>query len=90
MRKQWCAITLLEAIRPGGRLAIIDFEPSWFLSTFFPVKAVPSDRGGHGIPPDVVVRELTRAGFVLSRQIEDWAGGQYCLVFLKPSTLPSE
>ena len=76
--------SLLEAIRPGGTLAIIDFEPSWFLSTFFPVTGAPSDRGGHGVPPDVVVRELTQAGFVLVKRIEDWPGGQYCLVFQKP------
>lgn len=75
--------SLLRAIRPGGRLAIIDFEPSWFLSTFFPVSDVPSDRGGHGVPADVVVRELTGTGFVLLRRLEDWPGGQYCLVFQK-------
>jgi SAM-dependent methyltransferase len=75
--------SLLEAIRPGGRVAIIDFEPSWFLSTFFRVSGVPSDRGGHGVPPDVAVRELTRAGFVLLKRIDDWPGGQYCLVFQK-------
>jgi SAM-dependent methyltransferase len=77
--------SLLNAIRPGGRLAIIDFEPSWFLSTFFPVKHTPSNRGGHGVPPDVVVRELTRAGFVFLTRIDDWRGGQYCLVFERPS-----
>jgi len=73
--------SLLAAIRPGGRLAIIDFEPSWFLSTFFRVSDVPPDRGGHGVPPDVVVRELTEAGFALLKRIDDWPGGQYCLVF---------
>lgn len=76
--------SLLNAVRPGGRLAIIDFEPSWFLSRFFPVEDVPSDRGGHGVRPDVVVRELTEAGFVLVTRIEDWPGGQYCLVFERP------
>lgn len=76
--------SLFEAIRPGGRLAIIDFEPSWFLSTFFRVSDVPADRGGHGVPPDVVVRELTEAGFVLEKRIDDWPNGQYCLVFQKP------
>ena len=75
--------SLAAAIRPGGRLAIIDFEPSWFLSTFFRVSGVPPDRGGHGVPPDVVIRELTQAGFVLLKRIDDWPRGQYCLVFQK-------
>lgn len=77
--------SLLNAIRPGGRLAIIDFEPSWFLSTFFPVKDTPSNRGGHGVPPDVVIRELTQVGFLFLTRIDDWRGGQYCLVFERPS-----
>jgi SAM-dependent methyltransferase len=76
--------SLLGAIRSGGRLAIIDFEPSWFLSTFFPVGDVPSNRGGHGVPPDVVVHELEQVGFVLLSRIEDWPGRQYCLVFQRP------
>jgi SAM-dependent methyltransferase len=73
-----------NAIRPGGRLAIIDFEPSWFLSRLFPVGGVPPNRGGHGVPPDVVIRELEQAGFMLLSRLEDWPGGQYCLVFDRP------
>lgn len=73
--------SLREALRPGGRLAIIDFEPSWFLSTFFPVRDVAQNRGGHGVPPAVVVSELEQAGFALVERIDDWDRGQYCLVF---------
>jgi SAM-dependent methyltransferase len=76
--------SLFAAIRPGGRLAIIDFEPSWLLSTFFPVNDVPSNRGGHGVRPDIVVQEVTQAGFALLRRIDDWPGGQYCLIFQRP------
>jgi SAM-dependent methyltransferase len=76
--------SLLDAVRPGGRLAVIDFEPSWFLSRFFPVRGVPANRGGHGVPPDVVVHEVQAAGFVLASRIDDWSGGQYCLVFRRP------
>jgi SAM-dependent methyltransferase len=83
-RPQETNASLLNALRPGGRLAIIDFEPSWFLSTFFPVEDVPANRGGHGVPPDVVARELTQAGFVLVTRIDDWPGGQYCLVVERP------
>ncbi len=76
--------SLHEALRPGARLAIIDFEPSWFLSTFFPVRDVPANRGGHGVPPDVAINELEQAGFRLVQSIDDWPRGQYCLVFQKP------
>jgi SAM-dependent methyltransferase len=76
--------SLREAIRPGGRLAIIDFEPSWLLSTFFPVRGVCANRGGHGVPPDVVIHELQQARFVLRQRIDEWPGGQYCLVFDRP------
>ena len=75
--------SLAEALRPHGRLAIIDFEPSWLLSVFFPVRDVPSNRGGHGVPPAVVIAELERAGLTLIERHDDWPGGQYCLAFQK-------
>jgi ubiquinone/menaquinone biosynthesis C-methylase UbiE len=75
--------SLRDALRQDGRLAIIDFEPSWFLSTFFPVHGVPADRGGHGVAPALAIRELEQAGFQLIDRVQDWAGGQYCLVFRK-------
>lgn len=75
--------SLYEALRSGGRLAIVDFEPSWFLSTFFSVEGVPANRGGHGIAPEIVVRELESAGFRLIQRVDEWTRGQYCLVFEK-------
>jgi SAM-dependent methyltransferase len=76
-------LSIAAALRPQGLLAIIDFEPSWLLSFFFPVHDVPTNRGGHGVPPAVVIAELKRAGLTLSEQHDDWPGGQYCLVFQK-------
>jgi ubiquinone/menaquinone biosynthesis C-methylase UbiE len=73
--------SLRAALRPHGRLAVIDFEPSWFLSTFFPVSDVPASRGGHGVPPSAVISEMQQAGLRLRDQMEEWPGGQYCLVF---------
>jgi SAM-dependent methyltransferase len=78
--------SLRDSLRPHGRLAIIDFEPSWFLSTFFPVGGVAASRGGHGVPPAVVVTEMQQAGFKLINQIDEWTGGQYCLVFQIPQS----
>jgi SAM-dependent methyltransferase len=75
--------SLYRALRPDGRLAVVDFAPEWFLSTFFQVKGVPSNRGGHGILPELVIKELEMAGFSLERRIDNWDGRSYCLVFQK-------
>ena len=75
---------LFAAVRPGGRLAIIDFSPRRWLSLLSHVDGVPDDRGGHGVPSEVVVQELTAAGFTLERQIGDWGRNTYCLVFTRP------
>jgi predicted methyltransferase len=53
-------VSLLAAVKKGGRLAIMDFPPD----PGSPIPAgVPSDRGGHGIPATIIVAEVTRAGF---------------------------
>ena len=78
------AADLFSAVRGGGRLAVIDFPPSGWLSVISPVEGVPDDRGGHGVAAETVIREITTAGFVLEERIDDWAGGHYCLVFSRP------
>ena len=71
---------LLRALRPGGRLAIIDFPPR---SGLDPVEGVPANRGGHGIPQNIVIEELTAAGLQLEKTVDDWSDGDYCVVFVK-------
>ena len=71
---------MLRSLKPGGRLAIIDFPPRSGLGD---VEGVPANRGGHGIPQKVAVEELTSAGFQVIKTIDDWPNSDYCLVFLK-------
>lgn len=61
--------SLYASLKAGGRLAIIDFVPQ--KGSKLP-DGVPANRGGHGIPPEVVVEEMTAAGFTHVRTIEGW------------------
>jgi ubiquinone/menaquinone biosynthesis C-methylase UbiE len=78
--------SLYLAMRPGGRLAIIDFEPSQRPGEP-PPPGVPANRGGHGAPKPIVNRELTQAGFV-PVATTDWAVSgdvkHFCMLFKKP------
>jgi len=47
------------ALKPGGRLAVIDFPPR--PNTEVPA-GVPANRRGHGVPSEIVVAEVTAAG----------------------------
>jgi ubiquinone/menaquinone biosynthesis C-methylase UbiE len=71
---------LLRSLKPGARLAIIDFPAN---SNLPPVKGVPKNRGGHGIPQDIVVDELTSAGLQVEKVVSDWSQNDYCVLFVK-------
>jgi ubiquinone/menaquinone biosynthesis C-methylase UbiE len=75
--------SLLGSLKPGGELAVIDFAPRKSLSESDPVKGVPANRGGHGIPKNILIEELTAAGFKFDKVFDDWPDG-YCVVFRKP------
>lgn len=58
------------ALKPGGRLAVIDFPPR--PATEVPA-GVPANRGGHGVPPEIVVAEVTAAGLTHVRTNPQWS-----------------
>ena len=75
--------SLLRALRSGGTLAVIDFAPRLLLKPWTP-KGIPSNRGGHGVPQQVVEDELEAAGFEPVRSILDWPGGSFCVMVQRP------
>ena len=75
------ARSLGASVRPGGRLAVLDFEPGdlWFHG------GRPGDtserRPGHGVSRADVIAELTAAGLVLEQEIPRWSGPMWLLLF---------
>jgi predicted methyltransferase len=64
--------SVYASLKPGGRVAIIDFVPT--AGSKLPA-GVLANRGGHGIPPAVVIEELAAAGFTHETTIDKWPPG---------------
>jgi ubiquinone/menaquinone biosynthesis C-methylase UbiE len=71
---------LVAALKPGGRLAIIDFPPR---AGYDKVEGIPANRGGHGIAEKLVVEELAAAGLKMELEVKDWPDDDYCVIFVK-------
>jgi predicted methyltransferase len=82
--------SLVAALKPGGRLAVIDFEPTAGSKV---ADGVPANRVGHGVPPPVVIAELATAGLTSSGSSSVWPNEQvssdnrmFIILFRKPAS----
>jgi SAM-dependent methyltransferase len=77
--------SLRASLKPGGRLAIIDFRPG--KGSKLPA-GVPASREGHGVPIAVVEAELPLAGFTHVKTVEKWPPDDkdplFLVLFRKP------
>jgi len=73
--------SLRDALRPGGRVAVVDIAPQKNWRT---LEGVP-ERGGHGIAPDDLIAEMTADGFALESRHDRWNDDpdRFCVVFKK-------
>lgn len=65
--------SILESLRPGGQVAVIDFAPSRWQFWLRDVAGTPRAGGGHGVTPEQVIEGLTAAGFELTERRDDWS-----------------
>jgi ubiquinone/menaquinone biosynthesis C-methylase UbiE len=78
--------SLFQSIKPGGLLAVIDEEP--VAGTKIP-EGVPKNRGGHGVPQNILIDELKATGFKVVTIRNEWPNRDefhpiYVVVLRKP------
>jgi ubiquinone/menaquinone biosynthesis C-methylase UbiE len=72
--------SLIRSLKPGGKLAIIDFPPH---PEYGKVQGVPKDREDHGIQQKILIDEVSKAGFQMEKIVDDWPANNYCVLFVK-------
>lgn len=71
--------SIRASLKPGGRLAVIDFPPDKPVQGTVP----PEQRGGgdtHGVTQETVKKELRAAGFKILEEEDRWTGKSVFLV----------
>lgn len=80
--------SIYQSLKPGGRLFISDFYPTWLL-WLWATPAMERNFGGHGVAEPLMVSQLTSVGFRLLEEIPgyppSWLLHKYSVVFEKPA-----
>jgi predicted methyltransferase len=74
--------SMRQSLKPGGLLAVIDFEPD---SAESPDPGNRDTGDQHGVTSATVVRELSQAGFEVVDVEEGNRPGRYMVVVRRPS-----
>jgi SAM-dependent methyltransferase len=70
--------SVTRALRPGGRVAILDFEPTFIGNALMPRR---TNRSGHGVTRERLLEEMRAFGFTPEGRPADWADGMFAIVF---------
>jgi SAM-dependent methyltransferase len=65
---------LRRTVKPGGRVAVIDFAPG----------ALPHLAADHGVEPAAIVATFTAAGFEVASRHDAWGGRTFLIVLRAP------
>ncbi len=80
--------SLFAALKPGGRLFVADFYPTWLFS-LWTTPAMRRNFGGHGVPEPLLEDQLESVGFTLVERIDgyphSWLLRNYSLVMERPA-----
>jgi ubiquinone/menaquinone biosynthesis C-methylase UbiE len=75
--------SLTRSLRPGGRIAVIDFEPGALMFHGGRPADASERRSGHGVSQQAAAAEFQAAGFRLEQSVSDWSGPMWLSTFVR-------